>query len=137
MIRIFSEALNQILTEPRAKATARELADEAGISRDMIYKVKNDKANLSHTRARTLSRYMLRQYDDARLAHCFLTAEYEIHPRGAARSNGCIEDEITDMTVTEGSVVEAYRSGDRDRLSEKIGELEQIVERLKAERDRL
>lgn len=137
MTRIFGEALNQILTEPRAKVTARELADEANVSRDMIYKAKNGNANLSLHAARTLTRYMLRNYDDARLAHCFVTPGYEITPREAAKADGRIEDEITDMQVIEGDLIEEYRDGDRDDLSEKIGHLESVVERLKAERDRL
>jgi len=138
MTRIFNEALNQILSEPDAKVTARELAEEAGVSRDMIYKAKNPTgANLSLPAARALTRYMLRQYADPRLARTFITSEYEISPRGAARADGKIDDEITDMQVVEGKIIEEYRDGDRDDLSEKIGQLESIVERLKAERDRL
>lgn len=137
MIRIFSEALNQILTEPRARVTALELADEAGVSRDMIYKAKNGQANLSLQVARTLARYMLRQYGDARLANCFVTAEYEIVSRKAARANGSIDDEMADITEVLGGIVRKYRDGNRDNLSQRIGQLEQCVARLKAERDRL
>jgi len=138
MTRIFSEALNQILSEPDARVTARELADEAGVSRDMIYKAKNPgTATLSLPGARTLARYMLRQYGDPRLARCFVTAGYEIVPREAAKADGRIQDEVTDLQVIEGQIIQEYRDGDRDDLSEKIGQLQSVVERLKAERDRL
>lgn len=137
MARIFSEALNQILSERNARVTARELADVAGCSRDMIYKAKNDQANLSLNGARSLSRYMLRQYGDTRLAECFLTPAYEVSPREAAKANGSIEDEATDATIEVGEIAQAFRAGDRDELSENIGQLEAIVERMKAERDRL
>ena len=139
MTRIFSEALNQILSERDAKVTALELADEAGVSRDMIYKVKNDRANLSHTRARALARYMLRQYDDRRLARCFLTSDYEAKrkDRGEVVSDGCVNDEAADANVALGHVVAEYRKGDKEDMTDAIHDLESVLHRLKVERDRL
>ena len=139
MTRIFSEALNQILTEPDARVTTRELAGEAGVSRDMIYKVKNDKANLSHTKARTLARYMLRQYDDPRLARCFCTSGYEIarKEQEGITTDGCVNDEAADANVALGHVVAEYREGDKEDMTGAIHDLEAVLERLKVERDRL
>lgn len=139
MTRIFSEALNQILTEPDAKVTALELADEAGVSRDMIYKVKNDKANLSHSKARALSRYMLREYGDKRLFRCFGTSNYEIARKnqGDVVTNGCVNDEAADASVALGHVVAEYREGDKKDMTDAIHDLEAVLDRLKVERDRL
>jgi len=139
MTRIFSEALNQILTEPEARVTTRELAGEAGVSRDMIYKVKNDKANLSHTKARALARYMLRQYDDPRLARCFCTSDYEIarKDQGDVVTDGCVNDEAADANMALGHVVAEYREGDKEDMTDAIHDLEAVLDRLKVERDRL
>lgn len=139
MTRIFSEALNQILTEPDAIVTARELADEAGVSRDMIYKVKNDQANLSQPKARTLARYMLRQYEDPRLARCFSTSDYELVRKdtGDVVTNGCVDDEAADANVALGHVVAEYREGDKEDMTDAIHDLEAVLDRLKVERDRL
>ena len=139
MTRIFSEALNQILAEREAKVTARELAEEVGVSRDMIYKVKNDKANLSHSKARALARYMLRHYDDRRLARCFCTSDYEIAKKdqGDISTNGCVNDEAADANVALGHVVAEYREGDKQDMTDAIQDMEAVIERLKVERDRL
>lgn len=139
MTRIFAEALTQILVEPESPVTARELADEAGVSRDMIYKAKRGDANLSHPACRALSRYLLRMYDDPRLARCYLTGRYEVAPktRKDVPTNGCINDEMADAQVALGHIVVKYREGDKEDLTDAIHDLEAVLDRLKVERDRL
>ena len=136
MSRIFSEVLNQLLSEQHARFTAAELGEVAGISTNMIYKVKNDDADLNHVRAQRLATYCA-ENGDLRLARCFVTPAYEIVPRAKAHADGSVHDEVADLVVSTGRATERHRAGDRDGLSEEIGRLEAVIARLKAERDRL
>jgi len=136
MSKVISVVLNQILSEARSRFTAQEVAEVCEVSTSMISKVKNDEAELSMNRIRRLAQFLSR-HGDQRLAQCFVAPGFEIVPRHEALANGCLHDEMADMVRALGRSIEAHDAGDSDALARHIEDLECILERMKAERDRL
>ena len=130
----FSRALSKVLLDGRFTPT--ELAEEADCSARHIRKVANQKASLGHDKAERVARYLCR-HNETRPTQAFSCAGYELTQRGEAAANGIIDDEMADMMETLGAAVKAHRSKDREGLSSIILDAEAIIQRLKAERDRI
>jgi transcriptional regulator with XRE-family HTH domain len=133
MSRIFSENLNQILTEPDARVTARELAEEINVSRDMIYKVKNGKAELGMSKARALAHYLCKR-GDKRLSRCFLTPDFVIKRRSECRVNGDVDDDLGDMNEAAMEARKIFQDGgSRADYDEHLDQAEQAIRTARAE----
>lgn len=134
MSRIISEVLNAILAEGRF--TAKELGALVDVSANMIYKAKNDEAELSMNKIARISRYLADQ-GELRLARCFLSYDHEIVPRQEANANGIVDDEVADMVEALGQARQCHKAGDRTGLTNQIVAAERALQNLRAERDRL
>ena len=105
MSRILSDVVNILLAEGRF--TAEDLAEMAQCSVSMIYRVRNDDADLSFAKAQSLSQALCRQ-GEYRVARCMVTPDLRITSEAEARVNGCLDDEAADMTVNFGAAITAY-----------------------------
>ncbi len=110
--------------------SVKEIAPILGVSDAMVYRYcrASDTVQMPFDKVRTLSRYLIAEYGDRRIADYF---DGELH----AETNGRIDDEIVDLDVIEGKVIEAYRAGDIDTARRLVLEGEAVFNRLKAEVD--
>lgn len=108
--------------------TVKEIAPLLGVSEAMIYRYcrATDSVQMPFEKARALSRYQIAEHSDRRIADYF---DGDV----AAQTNGRIEDEIVDLDIVEGKIIEAYRAGDIFGARRLVLEGEAVFQRLKAE----
>ncbi len=116
--------------------TADELAEIAGVAVPTFYGYLEDRP-MPWDRVLAVARHACLFKRRTEIAELLLTSEFEVRRRGSAAANGVIDDEVTDMVAALGRCVEAFRDDDPDAMSRILAEADQIIERLKAERDRL
>ena len=129
-----ARALNRIVQDGRF--TVPEMADVAGCSDKHLYNVRNGEAELRQSQVEKLSRWLCR-HGETRLSECFVCAEYEVARREAASSDGRIDDEVNDLVRHAGSASEAHQARNGPVMDDAIARLEEVMTRIKAERDRL
>jgi hypothetical protein len=108
--------------------SVKEIAPLLGVSEAMIYRYcrGTDMAQMPFDKARALSRYLIAEYGDRRIADYFDGDMY-------ITTNGRIDDEIVDLDLVEGKIIEAYRAGDADGARRLVLQGEAVFQRLKAE----
>lgn len=108
--------------------TVKEIAPLLGVSEAMIYRYcrATDAVQMPFEKARALSRYLIAEHEDRRIADYF---DGDMN----AKTNGRIDDEILDLDLVEGKIIQAYRDGDTDAARRLILEGEGVFQRLKAE----
>lgn len=134
MSRFVPEVLNVLLAEGRY--SAEDLAGMAGCSANMIYRVRNEDAELSTSKVQALARRLC-EHGDTRLAACFTSPDYVITSRAAAIANGCINDDAAGLLESLGRMVGAYRDGSRAAMDAAITDAQRHLDAARAERDRL
>lgn len=71
------------------------------------------------------------------VARLMLDPKYKISLNQDAKSNGIIDDEITEISMLAGHIVDAFRAGDKSAGYKAITALETQISNAKAEFDRL
>ena len=134
MSRFLPDVLNALLSEGRF--SAEDLGRMANCSANLIYKVRNEEADLSYTKAQQLSLALCRE-GETRVAATMHTPDLRLCTDGEARSNGSLDDEAGALFAAFGSAVVAFRDGDRNAVSASLAEAERALANARAERDRL
>ena len=134
MSRILSDNLNMLLAE--GKFSAEDLAEMAQCSVSMVYRVRNDDADLSFSKAQALSLALCR-HGDTRLARCLVTPAYRICDEAEARTNGCLDDEAAELFTHFGAAIQAFRAGDSAVALSRLADAERALANARAEAARL
>jgi hypothetical protein len=126
----FKRLLRAILMYDTGEAgvSVKEIAPLLGVSEAMAYRYcrATDTVQMPYDKARALSRYLIAEYGDRRIADYF---DGDVK----AQTNGMIDDEIVDLDLIEGKIIEAHRAGDIDAARRLVLEGESVFSRLKAE----
>lgn len=134
MSRFVPEVLNAVLAGGRFSAD--DLAQMAGCSANMIYRVRNEDAELSTSKIQALARRLAEQ-GDPRLASCFIPPSLTIVARDAAHADGCINDEAAGLMESFGRVVSAFQRGHQADMDLALGDAQRFLDAARDERDRL
>lgn len=134
MCKVLPDCLNQIIFE--ARFTVTDLAEAAGVSPSMIYKIVNEEKDLSFDKAQRLSQYLSRCGDN-RIAELMITPEYAVMPRERGTADGEIRDQVTEAVSRLAEAIDAHQIRDKVQLSNAIAGLRDVLADLEAERDRL
>ena len=134
MSKLLPVVLNTLLAEGRF--SAEDLGGLAGVSANMIYRVRNEEADLSFSKAQALSLGLCRQ-GETRVALCMVTPDLRICDDAEARTNGSIDDEATELMMAFGSAIEHFRSGDASQFNAALGFAERALANARAEGARL
>lgn len=134
MCRVLSTALLAILDTRRF--TAAELADVAGVSSSTFSRWCSDEAEPRTSALLALQRYTAER-GEMRLVRLSVPPTLDLCVAGEARSNGVIDDEVTDAITALGRAAEAHRGGDGAEMDSALARLDDVRARLTAERQRL
>lgn len=134
MCRILSECLNALSYDPRFDRD--ELAEAAGVTRSTWGRWLTDEGEPRASSLIALIRYTAER-GDLRLLRLAVPPTFDVSPAGEARSNGVVDDEVTDAITALGRATEAHRSGDGAAMDAALARLDDARARLTAERQRL
>lgn len=134
-----SNSLPDVLTRwvYSGRYTVAQLAEWAGCGTSLVYKYMEGEREMPFDRVARVSRQASRLHGDNDLATLLLAPAYEVTERGEAAADGSIDDEVTDAVQTLGRLATAHRSRDRLAMDAEIAQAEAVLNRVKAERDRL
>lgn len=134
MSRLLPDVLNTLLAEGRF--SAEDLAALAGCSANMIYRVRNEDADLSFAKAQALSLGLCRQREH-RVALTMVTPDLRLCDEAEARVNGSLDDEASELFMAFGATIEHFRSGDTAAMLAALGHAERALTNARAEAARL
>lgn len=126
----FKKVLRSILLYSAGEApTVKEVAPLLAVSENMVYQYMSAEkpVNMPYEKARILSRYLIGEWNDRRIADWF---DGEGKPY---RLNGIIDDEVVDLDLVEGHIIETFRAGDFESALRMVSEAEAVLARLRAE----
>lgn len=113
------------------------LSELSGYSVSHLKQVSyNDKPFVDLAKFMQLARNLSRQKNN-RLIKLMLSPQFEIVQREGALSDGNIDDEIADFAVAMGGMKTAHKNRKKAEMSAQIDQMENVIARAKAERDRL
>lgn len=131
MCQQLASTLGVIVCEGRF--SVRELADAGKCSVNAIHQaISNPDRNLTFVVAKRLSRFLSKNGDN-RFAKLFIDPSYIIKPAGDAKSNGIIDDEITDLVKIAGNIAHAFETRDDKKMEYYIGAFDKLGLRIRSE----
>lgn len=121
----------------RGETTTEEIAMLLDTSERTVQKLlSGEKLDITAEEAAILSRYFSDR-NIFRFTNAFMSPAAVIIPVGESTSNGIVDDEIAEIVESLGEIKKAHKTRSADIMESQITNLELLMNRLRAEKDRI